>query len=65
MEFCFCVILQGIQNVFGPGTPRILLGALGTEGFLGHQKFRTLYLIMAAKRTSLKIFKDDLKRWIP
>ena len=27
-DICFCVILQGNQNVFGPGTPRILSGTL-------------------------------------
>ena len=26
-EICFCVIIQGIRNIFSPGTPRILSGA--------------------------------------
>ena len=28
LEICFCVILQAIQNIFGPSTPRILTRAL-------------------------------------
>ena len=30
LEIRFCVILQGIQNFFGPGTPRILSEALNS-----------------------------------
>ena len=26
-EICFCFIIHGIRNFFGPGTPRMLSGA--------------------------------------
>ena len=34
LEIQFCVILQGIQNVFGPGTPRVLSGAWKSFKFI-------------------------------
>ena len=42
-KFVFFVILQGIQNLFGPGPSRILSGALSK--FTGEHPFRSMISI--------------------
>ena len=42
IAFYFCVIIQGIQNIFGPSVPRILSGTCMLFG-----KTVTIWLVLA------------------
>ena len=63
MEICFCIVLQGIQNFFGPSTPRILLGAL--EKFQIYGVKITGRYICEPKKMNLFIFAYSPKQNSP